>query len=114
MATHRTTSTRLPSFVKPGPQFNATRAEFPVIAKIAARAVLLARELEVEYSHQDALMDVEACHSNGCPLKLDELLAADDGNFGHDVFGIRRFIDRETGKLTGSFLPRFAQPAVRS
>lgn len=54
-------------------------------------------------------MDVEAAHSNGCPLNLEELLATDDGTFGHDVFGIRRFIDRETGKVGGCFLPRLAQ-----
>jgi hypothetical protein len=114
MATPRTTSTRLPAYVKPGPQFTATRADFPIIAKIAGRAVAMAAEAGVAYKHQDAMMDVEACHSNGCPLKLAELLAADDGSFGHDVFGIRRFLDRDTGKLTECFLPRFAQPAVAS
>ena len=60
------------------------------------------------YKHMDAMMDIEACHSNGCPLRLNELLATDDGNFGHDVFGIRRHLDRETGKLGGCFLPRFS------
>lgn len=52
-------------------------------------------------------MDIRACHANGTPLRLEELLRADDGNFGHDVFGIRRYIDRTTGQLTDCFLPRF-------
>lgn len=55
-----------------------------------------------------AVMDIDACHSNGCSLQLDKLLNADDANFAHDVFGIRRFIDRTTGKLDGCFLPRSA------
>ena len=37
------------------------------------------------------------------------MLAADDFNFGHDVFGIYRHLDRTTGKLMNCFVPRFAQ-----
>lgn len=55
-------------------------------------------------------MDVTACHCNGCPLRLEELLAADDFNFMHDMAGIRNHIDRETGKLMDHFLPRFSRP----
>jgi hypothetical protein len=51
-------------------------------------------------------MDITACHANGNPLNLDKLLAADDFNFCHDVFGIRNHLDRETGKLVGHFRPR--------
>lgn len=54
-------------------------------------------------------MDITATHANGCPLKLAELLAADDFNFSHDVAGIYRHLDRTTGKLLDCFLPRFAQ-----
>lgn len=53
-------------------------------------------------------MDVAATHSN-CPLKLKELLSANNFNFAHDVYGIQRHINRETGKLENCFLPRFAQ-----
>lgn len=99
---------------KYGPKFNATRAEMEVIAKIATRARKMAAALGgFQYTQSDALMDINACHSNGCPLKLQELLDADDGNFGHDVFGIRRHINRETGQLEDCFLPRFAQPVSR-
>lgn len=53
-------------------------------------------------------MDLTACHCNGCELDLDRLLLAPDPDFGHDVCGIRRHIDRRTGKLGGCFLPRCA------
>lgn len=60
-------------------------------------------------------MDVTACHCNGCPLRLQELLEADDFNFTHDVFGIRRFIDRTTGEMPGAkFHPRFSVPRTES
>ena len=52
-------------------------------------------------------MDVTACHIE-CPLRLNDLLAADDGNFAHDIGGISRHIDRETGKLGDCFVPRYA------
>jgi hypothetical protein len=55
-------------------------------------------------------MDITACHLNGCKLDLAKLLAADDFNFAHDVLGIRRHIDRETGQLMNCFRPRFAKP----
>jgi len=77
-------------------------------AAIARRAVGMAKDVGVQYDQMTAVMDIDACHSNGCPLRLKELLEADDFNFAHDVFGIRRHIDRRTGKLTQCFLPRYA------
>jgi len=56
----------------------------------------------------DADMDVTACHANGNKLDLAGLLAADDFNFSHDVFGIYRHIDRDTGKLGNCFRPRYS------
>jgi len=97
-----------------GPQFSSSRAEVVLISKIAMRARAMAEDAGIQCEQMDVLMDIEACHCNGCPLKLEELLAAGDGDFGHDVFGIRRFIDRETGQLGGQFLPRFSQPQARS
>jgi len=85
--------------------FNVTTDEFKTIAAIADRA----SELAESYPLMDAEMDVTATHANGCPLDLAKLLAADDFNFAHDVFGIRGHIDRRTGKLDGRFLPRCAR-----
>lgn len=89
--------------------FKATKEDFALISKIAKRAVALAAKFDVDYDIMTANMDINSCHSNGTPLRLAALLAADDFNFGHDVFGIRRHINRETGKLENCFVPRFAQ-----
>ncbi|KKN06257.1 hypothetical protein LCGC14_1079180 [marine sediment metagenome] len=89
--------------------WEATKGEHDTIIKIAKRAVKLAQGQGVDYPTMDATMDVAAIHLNGCPLKLNELLEADDVNFAHDVFGIRRHIDRNTGELQNCFIPRYAQ-----
>ncbi len=65
-----------------------------------------AGKLNPEIDGMALSMDLTAAHINQ-PLKLEELLATDDGNFGHDVFGIQRHIDRDTGELSNCFLPRF-------
>ena len=91
------------------PVFTATVEEHRQIGKIAAAAVTAAKEAGIEYPFQDAVMDITACHANGCPLDLGKLLTAPASDFGHDVFGIRRFIDRSTGQLTQCFLPRCAK-----
>lgn len=83
-----------------------TRAEAVLIHEIARRAVSCTEN----YSLLDADMDITACHANGCALDLIALLNASDGDFGHDVFGIRQHIDRRTGKLGGLFHPRHALP----
>lgn len=55
------------------------------------------------------MMDLTACHLNGNPLRLADLAQADDFNVIHDVGGISKHIDHDTGKLTDCFLPRFSQ-----
>ena len=84
------------------------KAEMEIEAKIARRAANMAWQCGGEYKLFTAIMDIDATHNNGCPLKLVELLAADDFNFVHDVFGIRANIDRTTGKLQNCFVPRYS------
>ena len=57
------------------------------------------------------MMDLQVADGvNGNPpLDWDRLLAADDLNFLHDVGGIRRHVNRQTGKLEDHFTPRFAK-----
>lgn len=86
--------------------FDVSRSDTKLIAQIAKRARNLALKHDVDYPILDASMDITACHANGTPLDLQKLMGFDDGNFGHDVFGIRRFIDRTSGQLSGCFLPR--------
>lgn len=63
---------------------------------------------------QTILMDLSACHANGCPLDFKRLLAFPDFDFAHDIFGINQRIDRETGQLRNCFVPRCAKPEGRS
>jgi hypothetical protein len=93
-----------------GINFNATREESAIISKIVERAVIIAKEHGVAYNSNECGLDIEACHSNGTPLELQKLLDFDDANFGHDVFGIRRHLNRDNGKVGGQFLPRCARP----
>lgn len=89
--------------------FEINPEDAAVIGEIAARARDLAASHRVLYKLLDARMDLTATHANGNPLKLHQLLAADDANFAHDVFGIRRHLNRETGELMDCFVPRFSR-----
>lgn len=89
--------------------FTVSREEARVIHKIVKRAGKHAEELHLDFDFTAMMMDITACHVNGCPLKLDELLDADGFDFAHDVWGIQRHINRKTGKLEDCFLPRFAR-----
>lgn len=89
--------------------FKTTKAEFDQIAKIADRVENLAKRYGADYNRQTCLMDLTATHMNGCPLDLGGLLAASDGDFVHDVWGIRIHLDRETGELKDCFIPRYAR-----
>ena len=87
--------------------FNTTDDDARLIFAIAKRAKSLCAKPR-QFDSLAFVMDVTACHANGCPLKLAEWLAADDFNFLHDAAGIQRHIDRTTGKLGDCFWPRFA------
>lgn len=91
--------------------FDATSQERALIKKIANRAKLVGRP---DITLQDWQMDIMATHANGNPLRLADLLAADDFNFMHDVYGINACLDRETGRLLKNFRPRFSVPATRT
>ncbi len=90
------------------PLDGARNAALTTIGEIADRAVRLYAEFDVRIDRQDVLMDVTACHFGPQKLRLDDLLAADNFNFMHDVGGINKYLDRETNRLTDCFLPRFS------
>lgn len=83
-----------------------------LIEQIADRAVQIQRELTgnglIPHSREDIVRDLIIAHCNTCKLDLQGLLDADLMNFTHDVFEIRRFLDRTTGKFDACFRPRFA------
>ena len=78
-----------------------------LIHEIAKRGSKLFTEHQHYRSLLDIHMDIEVAHKT-CPIKLAELLAADDGNFLHDIGGISRHLNRDTGELEDCFLPRYA------
>lgn len=79
-----------------------------LIDLIVKRGRALDRKHQVRgYSPLHCSMDITAAHANGTPLRLADMLAADDFNFAHDWFGIRRHLNRETGQMLNCFLPRF-------
>ena len=84
--------------------FKVTKSEMDTIWQIVDRASRL-----VTVDRMSLSMDLTAVHANGCPLRLADLLAADDANFLHDVLGIRAHINRKTGKLENCFVPRYSQ-----
>lgn len=88
--------------------FTATKKEMKIIERIVQRALYMAEELEMSIDKKHLLMDIEACHCNGTKLDLKKLMSFDNSNFSHDVFGIRKHLDRNTGKLRDGFRPRCA------
>lgn len=95
-----------------GPRMTATREELLLMVRICERfeAVVAKLGTATEQPRRiDLLMDLEACHSNGCPLDLSRMAASQrDFDLVHDVAGIHRHLDRATGKLGELFRPRFA------
>jgi hypothetical protein len=82
-----------------------TREEAQLIMKIVQRYRKVSTRL---FDVMSLDMDISACHISN-PLRLKELLEADDFNFVHDVVGISNNINRTTGKLENCFLPRFTK-----
>jgi len=87
-----------------------TRDEILRINSIAKMACYLDPLLDL----LSVQMDLEACHTHGCPLDLERLHNADQVNLMHDIAGISRHLDRDTGQLGGNFLPRFARQEIES
>lgn len=86
--------------------FKVSPADCEIIQAIAERA---AKQLHGFQDRMHTAMDITACHANGMPLRLQELLDADQFNFSHDVVGIHNHICRDTGKMLRFFVPRFAK-----
>ncbi len=91
--------------------FTVNPRERDIINQIVNRAW---RDLQGARHHDkftklDLNMDITAVHCNGNPLRLEALRDADDFNFTHDILGIRRHLNRDTGKLENHFRPRFSE-----
>ena len=87
--------------------WRVSKADAWLINQIAHRTVAAAKERGVDYDVRDIEMDLVAVHANAGGLRLADLAASSAADFAHDVFGIRRYLDRNTGKLMGHFCPRY-------
>jgi aryl carrier-like protein len=83
-------------------RWDATIEEVDKAARICERA----EELGFNLDRIRVLKNLNACHSNGCPLDFDAFLNLPTFEFIHDFLGIDRFLDQETGKLQDGFIPR--------
>ena len=95
-------------------KWTTTEADAILIHTIATRAQPLLEKItrgKLPRGHVE--MDLTAVHLNGCPLDLKRLALAPQADLLHDVAGIYRHLDRETGELGGCFLPRFARKEGR-
>ena len=85
--------------------FKSTKEDATLIALIVDRVELLH---PLGDNRMKLYMDLTACHLNGTPLKLAEMIDMADADFIHDINGIVKHIDRTTGKLGDCFVPRCA------
>lgn len=90
------------SFSLTGPESDLVDA---IVQRLKAHEESYGDEIDVLHHR----MNLAACHANGNPLRLQDLLEADTFNFAHDIWGIDHNLCRETGKLRNDFHPRFSQ-----
>lgn len=86
--------------------WNTTKEEFETIVKIVERAENMG--ILDKSNRMTSLMDVQAVHCNDMKLDLEKLLTFPEFDFAHDVLGIKRHMNRTTGKLQDFFVPRCA------
>jgi hypothetical protein len=90
-------------------QFDASPEDRALVRLIVERAAKLTPPGEAPLTADERTtlsMDLLACHANGNPMNFQKLLSADQFNFAHDVNGISKHIDRDTGALRDHFSPR--------
>lgn len=83
--------------------WKSTKRDDLIISEIVKRA----NDADVNMPNLTNLqMDITAVHLNDVYLNLNRLLNFDNFNFFHDIYGITKNINRNTGKLLNGFLPR--------
>lgn len=88
-----------------------TRREEAHVEIIVHRALYIFARAGLPRTPIDVRMDLAAAHAT-CPLRLEELAGAPAFDFAHDLVGIYRHLNRETGELENCFVPRLAAPEV--
>ena len=87
--------------------WNVTEEDWVNIIAVAER---VESDLKPTDDRRTIVLDLTACHANGCPLLLKQMIDGPLFDFSHDYYGIRKHINRKTGKLEDCFVPRFAAP----
>ena len=77
-----------------------------LISKIVKRGFPMMKDCY--RSMLDMIMDIDTAN-NDIPLKLNDLLIADDQNYYHDVIGICNNLNRSTKWIDNCFVPRYAK-----
>lgn len=90
---------------------NTTPREDALIQMILERYRNVTRRLGlIPANHVDVMIDIIAVHQS-IPLDLEALVNARENDFLHDMAGIRRYVNFETGEVDKSFVPRCAREA---
>jgi len=84
--------------------FTTSKEEDKLIDIIVNRAAKL-----TELDRMTISMDLASCRANGCSLDFQKLLDFDNSSFLHDIYGISKHLDRNTGKIENCFMPRSAK-----
>lgn len=93
------------------PSFQVSATDRALIERIVDRTldiIAAGQPLAKRDRRTNLIMDLTACNANGNPMDFAKLADADDFNVMHDVGGISRHIDRDTGELLNFFSPRFS------
>ena len=88
--------------------FKLKKATQILIERVASRAKDCGEVMNMDLDAKTIQMDLTACHKYGCKLDLEKMLMTRGVDLLHDVMGINRHLDRDTGNLTNNFHPRCA------
>ena len=79
---------------------------FNLITDVLNRVDKLREEYKLGNTPDRMTLNISLEYANLSINELENLLSFDNGSFGHDVFGIDKYMSRDTYKLTDCFLPR--------
>ena len=84
--------------------------EYELITIIAKRTLQIFREMEIDPSldQQDIAISLHLCNEF-CPLDLERFAKGEPFHIVHDILGILRHLNHNTGLLEDCFVPRFAK-----
>jgi len=84
-----------------------------IIDLVKAFHVYQRDKYQVNVDLTETMMDLTMVHGGGCPLDLQRMLddfeSGNTSSVGHDINGIGRHLDRDSGELTSCFWPRYAR-----